>query len=83
MKLACVPIKDKSYESDWRNRDIENIINNNKLNKIKIIKFYNITAPLYSSHPNGFLKDCTHFCWTPMLYQPIFNYLDSAMDLRP
>ena len=63
MKLKCVPIQDTNYTSDWRNRIIEQIIWTGDLYKIQIISFYNITLPLWSSHPNGHMKDCTHFCW--------------------
>lgn len=80
MKLHCVPINDTSYTADWRNRDIETIIQTNKLFRIKIIPFYNITKPLYAGHPGGHMKDCTHLCWSPMLYMPIFNSMDRMMD---
>jgi hypothetical protein len=78
MKLACEPIKDTSSNSingDWRNSDINNIINKYKLEHIQIVPFYNVTLPLWSSHVNGHLRDCTHFCWSPFLYQSLFHEL--------
>jgi hypothetical protein len=83
MKLSCVPILDPSPHSDWRNRIIEQIILQNNLFHIQILRFYNITLPLWSSHPNGNLRDCTHFCWFPMLYQPIFHYLAELVNKLP
>eukprot|EP01038_Epipyxis_sp_PR26KG_P015100 gene15100-20318_t len=80
LKLGCVPIQDPSPEADWRNRDIEQIIITHKLYKIQILRFYNITVPLWSEHPNGQLKDCTHFCWSPMLYQPLFHQLNIVLQ---
>jgi hypothetical protein len=76
MKLGCFPIQDTSALADWRNREIERIISTHSLSSsIHYLPFYNLTVPLWSEHPNGMLKDCTHFCWTPMLYQPMFHYL--------
>jgi len=63
MERRCVPIRDPSPQADWRNRDIETIIASKELHRIHILPFYNITVPLWSSHPNGHLRDCTHFCW--------------------
>lgn len=80
IKFGCQPIKDPSPAADWRNRDIESIILRHNLFKIKIIRYYNLTLPLWSEHPNGQLKDCTHFCWTPMLYQPIFHLMDQHVQ---
>ena len=77
LKLACEPIADQSPQADWRNRDVEGIIVNNHLFHVKLIRFYKQTLPLWSQHPNGRLKDCTHFCWSPMLYQSTFKFLDA------
>lgn len=76
LKLACEPIADPSPQADWRNRDVENIILHNNFFNVNIIRFYNQTLPLWSQHPNGKLKDCTHFCFSPMLYQSTFQTLD-------
>jgi hypothetical protein len=78
MKLACLDIKDKSKDADWRNQDIRKIIEENNF-QIKIIPFYNITLPLWNMHVNGHLRDCTHFCWTPMLYQYLFHYMKDSL----
>lgn len=75
MKLQCTAIQDVSPQADWRNRAIEQIIVQHNLFSVQIVRFYNITLPLWSAHPNGRLRDCTHFCWFPMLYQSIFHRL--------
>lgn len=75
MKLRCSPIRENGTDADWRNADIRHIIASKHLNEISIIPFYNVTLPLWSSHVNGHLRDCTHFCWSPMLYQSIFHDL--------
>lgn len=80
MKVGCVPIADPSPQADWRNRAIEHIVQKHQLSTVQILRFYNLTLPLWSEHPNGNLKDCTHFCWFPMLYQPIFHYLKNVAN---
>lgn len=81
MKVGCVPIKEPGPEADWRNADIRDIVRQHNLDRVKIAPFYNITVPLWSEHVNGHLRDCTHFCWTPMLYQSLFKFL--ADETRP
>ena len=75
MKVGCEPIREAGPEADWRNSDIRDIVQSHGLSKVSIAPFYNITVPLWSEHVNGHLRDCTHFCWTPMLYQSLFRYL--------
>jgi hypothetical protein len=82
MEMKCQPILNTSIELDWRNREIEEIIRKNHLSTIHVMPWYNVTVPLWSEHPNGHLKDCTHFCWTPMLYQPAFYYLRAVSQLK-
>jgi hypothetical protein len=81
MKLKCEPIADNSTEGDWRNADIRDIVHKEALKHVQIIPFYNVTLPLWSSHVNGHLRDCTHFCWSPMLYQSLFHLMaDEVSD---
>jgi hypothetical protein len=75
MKLKCEAIADNSTTADWRNSDVRDIIRNKGLHQVEIIPFYNVTLPLWTSHVNGHLRDCTHFCWSPMLYQSLFHAL--------
>jgi hypothetical protein len=75
MKLGCFPITDPSPQGDWRNTDIENIIAKNNLYRVKIAPFFNLSVPLWNMHVNGFKHDCTHFCWTPYLYQSLFHFM--------
>jgi hypothetical protein len=80
MKLECVAINDTSPAADWRNKDIPDIIQQHGLSHIQIIPFYDLTAPLWTMHVNGHMRDCTHFCWTPMLYQPLFHYFANSVQ---
>jgi hypothetical protein len=79
LKVGCVEIGDLSDDANWRNTDVEMIIRNNNLNEIKMVRFYNLTVPLWTEHVNGHMKDCTHLCWTPMLYQSIFHSMAHAV----
>lgn len=83
LKLQCTAIQDPSLQADWRNRAIENIILQKNLFTIRIVRFYNVTLPLWSAHPNGKLRDCTHFCWFPMLYQYIFHQMRDIAKALP
>jgi hypothetical protein len=81
MQLKCEPIADTSSSGDWRNSDIRAIIAEHNLQHVQILPFYNVTLPLWSMHVNGHLRDCTHFCWSPMLYQSLFHALAGAVNL--
>ena len=35
-------------------------------------------TPLWNLHVNGHLRDCTHICWSPMLYQAFFHNLNQV-----
>lgn len=82
LQLGCVPLQDPSPQVDWRNRIVEDVILKNNLFNVKILRFYNLTVPLWSEHPNGHLRDCTHFCWSPMLFQPIFHYMKGLVTAK-
>jgi hypothetical protein len=79
MKTGCFEIKDPSPAGDWRNTDVRNLIKASKLNKISVIPFYEFTVPLWNLHVNGHQRDCTHICWSPLLYQSFFHDLKNAV----
>jgi hypothetical protein len=73
---SCTPVADSSPEYDWRNRDVRQIIENEELKGIHIIPFHDITAPLHDMHPDSEVwEDCTHFCYFPQMWQPVWFYL--------
>ena len=82
MDVKCVPIKNRTEAADWRNLDAKEIITKNKFN-IKIAPFYEDTVPLYNMHVNGHLRDCTHLCWSPMLYQKLFHFMVNTIQFDP
>ena len=82
MDVKCVPILNLTQEADWKNMEVRDIIVRNKFN-IYIAPFYEDTAPLYDMHVNGHLRDCTHLCWSPMLYQKLFNFMVNSIFSSP
>ena len=69
---------------DWRNIDAEQILRSYPESKIYLLRYYNITKPLYDMHlirhrqdsrRYGYNSqvDCNHFCWMPTLWQPVWK----------
>lgn len=77
----CVPLADSTPELDWRNYDVEKYIENQQLqNVIHIIKFRDITSPLFDMHPStSEQKDCTHFCYFPQLWESVWNIVSAEV----
>jgi len=46
---------------------------------VTILPFYNFTSRLHDLH-NTNDSDCTHFCYTPHLWSPLWRHLRIAMD---
>jgi hypothetical protein len=75
---ACAPHHtappiDHDDSVDWRNDDVKLKIDQDRLDGIRYVSFHEATRNLHSLHPgNG---DCTHFCWTPALWQPLWAAL--------
>ena len=67
---------DYLYEQNYLNRiAIEKIQDSNL--SIGIVYFHNITAARWDLHVSdyGVYGDCTHFCNTPLLWQPAWNQI--------
>jgi hypothetical protein len=76
---SCTPLQDSRGDSDWRNREVRNVISNEFLEEIKIIPFRDVTAPLHQMHPDGDVsRDCTRFCYFPQMWQTVWRALDYA-----
>jgi len=86
-QTPCVPILDPSPEADWRNYIVHQYIREYNLTSIRIVHLRKLTEPLYREHVLGNFKDCTHYCWTPMMYQYVFaqiaNIVESAEAADP
>jgi len=69
----CVPLRDQMGYGDWRNRAVREIINQWNLTHIHVLNVWELLKPLHREHFKGDFIDCTHYCWTPMLWQPLFK----------
>lgn len=69
---GCSPIPLHSTPDDWRNDEIRYYFKKESITNIYYISTYEIFAPLHNEH---YELDCTHYCWSPMLYQPIYKEL--------
>lgn len=71
-------------ELDWRNNDVKNTLANEDLRHIRVIPFHKYTMPLHNMHPTSpQSEDCTHFCYFPQMWQPVWHVLyNSTLLLR-
>jgi hypothetical protein len=62
---------------------VRKMINDQQLRGLRYVPFYDATKGLYSLHPGNDRADappdCTHFCWTPALWQPLWSALVEAV----
>jgi len=47
-------------------------------NKVILLPFHNFSSKLYDLHGNE--QDCTHFCYTPHTWYPLWRHFRIAMD---
>jgi hypothetical protein len=69
----CTVIQNTSRALDWRNKIVEDSIKELRLTNIHYVYSRDIFLPLANEHLNA--GDCTHYCHSPMLYQPIYEQL--------
>jgi hypothetical protein len=83
----CVPLKDTSLRSDWRNYEVYSSLSALNISTISIIPLRDLLIPLYREHHRGNGVDCTHYCYWPMLYQSVYkrmlDILLHSSDSRP
>lgn len=84
-KTQCGPIRNTSREADWRNAEVDSILQGAAFFEqpnvlFRVAPFRSLTEPLYDTHVRGNYEDCTHFCWSPMMYMPVFDFLLKAID---
>jgi hypothetical protein len=69
----CVPLRDSSLRSDWRNYDVYTSLAALNITTLSIVPLREIMIPLYREHHRGHGVDCTHYCYWPMLYQTVYK----------
>ena len=84
----CIPVLENA--EDWRNerlhsiiKDFNNSIRGEKLSsfRLNVFPMRSLTRPLHDMHLYSYQYgvDCTHFCWTPMMWQPLWVYILDAV----
>ena len=79
--------KDKSVPLDWRNDLLwDNFVQGSWGQAmidhphvlLEVLPLFTLTTSLADMHMRQHRQDCTHYCYTPMLYQPIYAQLKEA-----
>jgi hypothetical protein len=78
----CEPIANTSVELDWRNYDVDMMMARKKITTIKILRVRDIMIDLWREHHRGDMVDCTHYCYWPMLYRPMYRQLLDILNAR-
>jgi hypothetical protein len=77
---SCTYITNTSYMADWRNDLVKKLIKDMPaedralLPVIPFAKYTKDAADLHTTNPL-FKHDCTHYCYTPLLWQPLWYHL--------
>ena len=86
LSTYCPPLSnDTTLHNDWRNDLVWELLQSEEwrqrldalapLVRLHVLNFRALTKDLSSLHMRQQKKDCTHYCYTPLLYQPIYHQL--------
>ena len=85
LKPLCPIIANTTPEADWRNDFIwetflqgawgEEVAQLFPYVDVAVLNFRALTSDLSDMHMRQMKKDCTHYCYTPMLYQSIYHQI--------
>jgi len=85
LKQLCRPLANASSAADWRNELVWELLQEQPWRgqlealapyvRLDVLGFRALTRDLSSFHMRQQIKDCTHFCYSPLLYQPIYLQL--------
>lgn len=71
--ICTAATANNSSALDWRNTIVKDYIQKRNMKNIHYVYSRDIFLPLAKEHHNQ--DDCTHYCYWPMLYQPIYDQL--------
>jgi hypothetical protein len=76
---CCARVTNSSYMADWRNDVLTETFNSRPelRDSLHLLPFAELTrdlADLHTCNPYFFL-DCTHYCYTPMMWQPLWHQI--------
>ena len=87
LKPLCHPLKNSSFAADWRNDIVwssflsdsspwkQKLDSLYPYSRIRTLNFRALTSDMSDFHMRQQKKDCTHYCYTHMMYQPIYYQL--------
>ena len=83
------------FSEDWRNALLhEGLQEHARSRRIRLLPYFNLTRPRWDMHvaeatqqhgssdgsPRRVVCDCTHFCYSPFLYEPLWWAIGQAAD---
>ena len=89
-ELFCAPHSGMGFNIDPRNEIVLDVLKNthrNKFDHVNYIPFYFATVDLWNMHTDfppypGGHADCVHYCYHPVLWQPVWRYLYDIIVLN-
>ncbi len=83
---VCVPhntatVGNADSAVDWRNEDAKTIIQREDYHRLIYVPFHDFTVDLYRFHASKAfdeVEDCTHYCMSPTLFQPLWYAISNA-----
>jgi hypothetical protein len=79
VKTNCCPIKNDTAEADWRNDITLSHIQSINSSNMHVIQTRDSLKYLDKEHQDGNFRDCTHYCWFPMLFQYQFMQIHDVI----
>ena len=83
----CPPLSNRTDPADWRNDFVwESFLRDgtpwrqqmdalSPYVRVRVLNFRALTSDMNDFHMRQQKKDCTHYCYTPMMYQSIYHQL--------
>jgi hypothetical protein len=75
----CQKVENTSSQLDWRNELVKNYLREHNLQNLHYLATREMFLPLVNEHVHK--GDCTHYCYSPMLYQPIYQEMHRLLAL--
>jgi hypothetical protein len=79
---SSVPPANEDDLVDWRNAEVHRIVKERKYTGIRVVPFYEATRELHALHRGARDDrgtDCTHYCWNPVFWQPLWQAVAKAV----
>jgi hypothetical protein len=74
----CLPIANQSSAVDWRNKIPLNELSTGAYDPVELLEIHDTLEPFWDMHHHS--GDCTHFCYSPVLWQPMWHRLYRILE---